>query len=224
MFAAETGCIEELFSCYRPVDVMANENRGPEMTKINPDGAVPFIQLANGTVIAETIAICQYLEDSGIAKSKLFGEGAQERAEITMWQRRCDQTICLPCFTGFRSGMARDLFKDRGVHSFLLPEQSPLAKAQARAQCEWINNLKKGSDDEFICAGKLTIVDVQLFAVLSFIKTFAALGEPPHAEILDGLDWMEAWFSRMQARDSATAWQSQKDQMPGRKPAGCCGC
>ena len=62
-YAAEVGVLDELYKIQRIVDVMANENRSPEMLKLNPDGAVPFLQLADGTVVAETVSICKLNEE-----------------------------------------------------------------------------------------------------------------------------------------------------------------
>ena len=42
---------------------MAGENRQLEFLKHNPAGELPALQLDNGIVIAETIPICEYLEE-----------------------------------------------------------------------------------------------------------------------------------------------------------------
>ena len=44
-------------------DLMAAENRqGPYLSK-NPGGQLPALELDNGAVIAETVVICDYLEE-----------------------------------------------------------------------------------------------------------------------------------------------------------------
>merc|ERR1711988_1744193 len=127
-----------------------------------------------------------------------------------MWQRRCEQTIIIPAMTATRSGIARELFKTRGTHSFLVPEQAEPAKNLTRTQMEWLEAQMTAAGSEYICTGKLTIVDVQLFILLRFMTTFdlsgpEAKGAIPLPELLQGLPWIEAWYKRMEARPSASA-------------------
>jgi len=202
-YAAEVGILDQLYKIQQPVDVMANENRNPEMVALNPDGAVPFLKLADGTVVAETIAIAELIEGSGIGSTKLFGNTTVEKGVVHMWQRRVEQHIVLNCFDFFRSGPARELFKERGMHAFQIPEVAATKKAAALAGLKWLEDLMSGQ--EFICLNRLTIVDIQLYVTLHFITTFAAMGEPPLADAFEGLTWVPAWYKRMDARPSSAA-------------------
>lgn len=56
---------------------------------MNPFAAVPFLELDDGTVIAESIAICRYLEELHPDPS-LLGRDAKERAVVEMWNRRVE--------------------------------------------------------------------------------------------------------------------------------------
>jgi glutathione S-transferase len=44
------------------VDIAAGKNRAPEFLKINPMGGLPVLELDDGTNLAESVAICRYLE------------------------------------------------------------------------------------------------------------------------------------------------------------------
>ncbi len=44
------------------VDIFARKNRTPEMLAKNPAGGLPFVELDDGTHLAESVAICRYLE------------------------------------------------------------------------------------------------------------------------------------------------------------------
>merc|ERR1712048_1275392 len=142
--------------------------------------------------------------DSGFNKSgiPLFGMDATERAVVTMWQRRCEQTIIIPAFTSVRAGLAREVFKTRGTHSFLVPEQAEPSKALARSQLEW---LEKQMTGDFICLGRLTVVDIQLFIVMRFMTSFPGLGAIPLPDLIKDLPWVEAWYKRMEAQPCAGA-------------------
>ncbi len=45
------------------LDLMGGENRRPPYTDKNPGGQMPALELEDGTVIAETVAILEYLEE-----------------------------------------------------------------------------------------------------------------------------------------------------------------
>ena len=58
-----------------PIDMMKGENRAPEFLKLNPLGTLPVLQLDDGAVLTESIAICRYFE-SLKPEPNLFGRGA----------------------------------------------------------------------------------------------------------------------------------------------------
>ena len=45
------------------VDVMGGGTRTPEFLKINPLGELPVLELDDGTILTETVAISRYSED-----------------------------------------------------------------------------------------------------------------------------------------------------------------
>ena len=46
------------------VDIFKGEQKSPQFTALNPRQAVPVLELDDGTVIAESIAICRYFEET----------------------------------------------------------------------------------------------------------------------------------------------------------------
>src|SRR5580692_10237474 len=71
------------------VDLGAQAHKAPAYRAINPMQRLPALVLDDGTVIAESIAICRYIEALHPAPP-LFGEDAREQALIEMWQRRVE--------------------------------------------------------------------------------------------------------------------------------------
>ena len=69
------------------IDILAGENRQAPYTDKNPGGQMPSIELDDGSVLAETTAICEYLEDKHPSPA-LIGSTPEEKAETRMWQRR----------------------------------------------------------------------------------------------------------------------------------------
>src|SRR4051812_18368787 len=71
------------------VDLGKLAHKSPAYTAINPLQRVPALELDDGTIISESIAICRYFERLH-PEPPLFGTGALERARVEMWQRRLE--------------------------------------------------------------------------------------------------------------------------------------
>lgn len=74
------------------LQVLSGETRTPDFLEINSLGEVPALELDDGTVITESIAICRYLE-ALYPEPTLFGSTPLEQAQIEMWQRRIELQI-----------------------------------------------------------------------------------------------------------------------------------
>ncbi len=83
-------------------DILGAENRKSPYTDKNPGGQMPALELDDGSVLAETVVICEYLEELHPSPA-LIGTTAQERAETRMWTRRVEQKITENMYNGFRS-------------------------------------------------------------------------------------------------------------------------
>jgi glutathione S-transferase len=189
MFAAEKGVT---FPQVEKVDIMAGANRqGPYLQK-NPAGQLPSLELDDGRVIAETVAICEYLEDTK-PKPALIGDDAGDRAETRMWTRRIEWKIVQPLADGFRFAEGLPLFKAR-IRT--LPEAADGLKAIARDGLTWLDGQMAGRDT--IVPKRFTLADIVLFAFLEF---GGSVGQP-----LDpSLKTLAAWFEQTKARPSAKA-------------------
>jgi len=76
------------------LNLLAGENRTPEFRKLNSLGQVPVLELDDGGIITESMAICRYLEELHPEPS-LFGSNPRDRARIEMWERRISNEIFL---------------------------------------------------------------------------------------------------------------------------------
>jgi len=190
MFAAEKGVTLPTVE----IDLMGGENRQPAYAgEVNVAGQTPALQLADGQVIAEITAICEYLEEKHPTPS-LVGATPEERAETRMWTRRIDLNICEPMANGFRASEGRGLFAPR--MKLVGAEGAAELKAIARDRILWLDGQLTGR--AFVCGDRLSLADLLLFAFLDF---GASVGQPIPAEAA----WVNAWFERMKARPSAAA-------------------
>ncbi|MGE0826673.1 MAG: glutathione S-transferase family protein [Candidatus Binatia bacterium] len=186
------------------LNLLAAENRKPPYTDKNPGGQMPALELDNGSLLAETVAICEYLEEKHPTPA-LVGSTVEERAETRMWQRRIELNITENLYNGFRYAEGLQLFKDR-MHC--LPEAAAGLKAIVQEKLEWLDKLMDGK--QFICGNRFTLVDIILFSALDF---GAGVGQT----INPNLKNMTAWFERVNSRPSASASLYPKDKASGMR-------
>lgn len=172
------------------VDLFSAENRRPPYTDKNPGGQIPALELDDGTVIAETVAICEYIEETHPTPA-LIGADPVERAQTRMWVRRVELEITENMYRGFRYAEGLDLFRDR---LRCLPESADGLKACGRDGLAWLDGLMTGKD--YICGDRLSLADLILYCCVDFC---GSVGQPLDA----GLKNLNAWFQRMDARQSA---------------------
>ena len=173
-----------------PVDLLVGENRQAPYTDRNPGGQVPALELDDGRVIGETVAIFEYLEDRH-PTPPLIGRTPEEKAETRMWQRRVELNITEHLYNGFRYAEGLELFRPR---MRVLPEAADGLKAIVRDKLAWLDALIRGRP--FIAGERFTIADIILFVALDF---GGSVGQP-----LDPtLEHVGAWRARVAARPSA---------------------
>ena len=88
MFMHEKGIVLEAIEH----DLMGGENRQAPYSSKNPGAQMPALELDDGSVLAETVVICDYLEELH-PEPALIGADAKQRAEARMWDRRIEQRI-----------------------------------------------------------------------------------------------------------------------------------
>jgi len=200
MFISEKGI--ELES--REHDLMGGENRKPPYTDKNPGGQMPALELDDGSVLAETVVICDYLEELHPSPA-LVGSTAQERAETRMWTRRIEQKITENMYNGYRYSEGLERFKDR---MRCLPEAADGLKAAAQDGLAWLDALMDGK--QYVCGDRVTIADLVLYCCTDFT---AGVGQ----SIDPSLRNISAWFARIDARPSAKASLHPAAEQVGRK-------
>ena len=189
MFAAEKNFA---FAETETLDLMAGANRQPPYVTKNPAGQLPAVELDDGALVAETIAICELLEELA-PEPPLIGATPAARAETRMWVRRVEWRVVEPMTAGFRSVEGRKMFAKR----MLVDEQAGVfRKAEAQAGLTWLDAQLPGRTT--IVPGRFTLADVTLFA---FVEFGAQVGQPLAAEHKN----LTAWFEATRTRASAKA-------------------
>ena len=189
MFAAEKGYA---FAETVEVDLGGAENRQGEYLEKNPAGQLPCVELDDGTIIAETVAICELIEEEQ-AEPALIGVTAAERAEARMWVRRVEWKVIQPMADGFRFCEGLPIFQDR-IRT--VPEAADGLKAIAQDGLAWFDAQLASRDT--IVPGRFTLADVALFSFLEFGGMVGQPIDPAHKNVA-------TWFEKTQARPSAQA-------------------
>ena len=74
------------------VDITKGEHKTPEFREMNSLAQIPVLQLGDGSVITESVAICRYLEEAH-PNPPLFGANAAGCGKVEMWNRRAEIEI-----------------------------------------------------------------------------------------------------------------------------------
>ena len=187
-----------------PLDLLAGENRKPPYTDKNSLGQTPMLQLDDGTCLAETGAICEYLEELHPSPS-LIGTTPKERAVTRMWWRRVEINICLPMVHAFYYKEGYDLFKNR-VHC--LPEAAEGLKRKAQKALQWLDG--ELEDRRYLSGDRFTVADMCLF---TYIDQLQDGGQPIDRSLRNFVRWYDRVFARPSA--NASLWPEQPFGMRG---------
>ncbi|HTW88637.1 MAG TPA: glutathione S-transferase [Candidatus Binataceae bacterium] len=176
----------------REMDIQRGENRQADYLMANPAGQLPALTLDDGRVIAETVAIWEYLDEKH-PKPPLIGSTPEDRAETRMWQRRVELNITENLYAGFRFGEGLEMFKSRIL---VRPEASQGLKAIAQDRMAWLDKQIAGRD--YIVPNRFTIADIILYCATDF-------GTSVGQTIPSSLANLTGWFKRIDSRPSASA-------------------
>lgn len=171
------------------LDLNAHEHRQPGMVAKNPAKTVPFLELDDGTVIAETMAICRYLE-SQYPEPNLFGETALEQAIIEMWNRRVEFGFFLRVAHSFRH-----LHPGAAVlEGEQVPEWGRKNQKLAIAALGMLDS--QLSENRFVAGDRFSVADITAIVATQFFK-------PARLEIPEtGAEHFRRWFEEVTARPS----------------------
>jgi glutathione S-transferase len=188
MFIAEKGItgIEMV-----EVDLFKGEHRADSFLGKNPMAQIPVLELDDGRMLAETRAICTYLEGLH-PQPNLMGEGFEERAFIEMMDRRCELQLFLRIANCIRHSHP-------GLAALEQPQFAEFGASQGqkvRESARWLDGVLAGQ--AYVAGERLTIADITAFCALEFARGLMKFrpGE-------EGLPHLQAWRDRMAERPSA---------------------
>ncbi|MEZ5560055.1 MAG: glutathione S-transferase family protein [Pseudomonadales bacterium] len=190
IFLAEKGMQVDLVQ----VDMAAGEHKSPAFLAMNPSGKVPVLETDAGEHIAESVAICRYLEALQ-NEPNLFGATPVELGRIEMHNRILEFELWSQIGISWVNGpvvaqMAPGRFR-----------QNPQAKEASDAA---VQRFYKRLDRElggrpYAAGARYSIADITALTAVDFAAS--RVGLKPEA----GLANLWAWHERVSARPSASA-------------------
>ena len=173
------------------VDLGQMAHKSPEFTAINPLQRVPALQLDDGTIICESIAICRYFEALQ-PEPPLFGQGAKDAAVVEMWQRRVELHLLAQVAHVFRN--SHPAMKEMEV-----PQVPAWADANKPRVMDFLVLLDRELKDRpFVAGDRYTVADITGLVGVDFMK-------PAKLAVPDTLGNLKRWHGEVSARPSAKA-------------------
>jgi glutathione S-transferase len=179
------------------IDIRAGQNLAPEFLAINPRGVLPTLQLEDGTVIDESMAICRYFEELH-PDPVLMGRTALEKAMVECWTRRIEFDAGQPIVEAFRNSYAP--YAERAVPGRTgmkaIPQLAERGKARLADFYPAID--RRLAESEYVAGSAFSVADIALLCLVDFAR---GLKLP----VPDGCDDFSRWHRQVSARPSAQA-------------------
>jgi len=174
-----------------PVDMAGLEHKGERLTQLNPLQRLPVLELDDGTVLTESVAICRYFEALH-PEPALFGRDALGIATVEMWQRRVELYLLAAVAAAFRH--THPAMKDWETPQ--VPEWGEVNRPKA---VEFLGLLDRElAAKPFIAGDEYSIADITGMIAIDFMKP-ARIAVPPE------LGNVRRWYEEVSARPSAKA-------------------
>jgi glutathione S-transferase len=187
IFAAEKGIHLETIE----VSIADRANLKPEFLAKNPLHLLPVLELEDGRILRESMAICHYLEEL-TPEPNLLGADPWERAQVVMWNRHAELELLIPFAQAFRH-----------LHRFWvgrIPQVPALGEAMKELAVErmgWFDHELGGRD--YVAGDRFTVADITALCAIDFGRLSKIRIDPeaqPH---------LKAWYDRVNARPSSKA-------------------
>lgn len=173
------------------VDLGKLEQRNPDFAAKNPLRRTPALELDDGTVLTESIAICRYFEELQ-PEPVLFGTGALDRAQVEMWQRRLEFGLLATVAAAFRH-----------LHPAMAQMEAPQIAAWGEVNKPRALDFIRLLDGHlatrpFVCGERFTVADITGLVALDYLR-------PARIALPEDCAHVRRWHQELSARPSAKA-------------------
>jgi len=185
-FLAEKGVAVETIE----VMIASGGNRAPAYLAKNPLGLLPVLELADGRVLRESMAICRYIEELH-PEPNLFGRDAWERAEIEQWNRHAELEVLFPVSQTFRNTHA--FWQGRIKQS---AEFGEIMREVLADRFAWLD--EELGQRPYLAGDRFSVADITLICGIDF-------GKVSNIRLGDAHPNLKRWHAEVSARPTAKA-------------------
>ncbi len=187
IFLAEKGISVPLV----PVDMGALEHKQETISSRNPLMRLPVLELDDGTIITESVAICRYFEELQ-PEPALFGRGALGKAVTEMWQRRMEFNLFGHVAAAFRH-------IHPAMKQWEIPQIPEWGEANKPKAVDFMRILDgELATREFVAGDEFSIADITGLVAIDFMK-------PARITVPEELANVQRWYKAIASRPSAGA-------------------
>jgi len=173
------------------VSIAASENRTPAYRQKNPLALLPVLEMEDGKVLRESMAICRYMEELH-PDPNLFGADPWERAQIEQWNRHAELELLLPIAQVFRNTHAFWIGKIRQSADF-----GEIMRELVTSRFDWIEG--ELATRPYVAGQRFTVADITAVCGIDFGRVSnIRIDAATHPNLA-------AWLERIHARPSANA-------------------
>ncbi|MEF2554025.1 glutathione S-transferase [Aurantimonas sp. A2-1-M11] len=173
------------------VDMTKLGHRSEEISRRNPLQRLPVLELDDGTVLTESVAICRYFEELH-PEPALFGTGALGRALVEMWNRRIELGLYASVAAAFRH-------THPAMAEWEVPQIAEWGEANRPKALAFLSLLDSHlADNRFAAGENYSIADITGLVAMDFMK-------PAKIALPDDLANVARWYAEISARPSAGA-------------------
>lgn len=178
---------------YDTIEVLisAAAHQTPEFKRKNPLALLPVLELPDGRVLRESMAICRYVEELH-PEPNLFGADAWERAQIEQWNRHAELELLVPISQVFRNTNKFWIGRIKQA-----PEFGEIMRELVAGRFDWLEG--ELSQRPFLAGQRFTVADITALCAIDFGKVAGIridAATHPH---------LATWHTRVSDRPSTKA-------------------
>jgi glutathione S-transferase len=163
----------------------------PEFRKKNPLSLLPVLELGDGRILRESMAICRFMEEQH-PEPNLFGADSWERAQIEMWNRHAELEVLWPISQIFRN--SHQFWAGRIKQA---PDFASIMKEHVDTRLSWLED--ELGKRPYMAGERFTVADITALCAIDFGKVVGIRLDPATQPNLT------AWHKRVSERASAKA-------------------
>jgi glutathione S-transferase len=188
MFLVEKG----LAAGVELIEVSINDraHQQPAYLEKNPLGLLPVMELDDGKILRESVAICRYLEELHPEPS-LFGTTTWERAQIEQWNRHAELELLFAVAQVFRN--SHPFWQGRIRQA---PEFAEIMREHLERRFQWLDG--ELAQRRWLAGDNFSIADITAVCALDF-------GKVSQIRIGDGTPHLKRWYDDVKTRPSYKA-------------------